>query len=118
MLHADKVGYGAGAYGYGAPDLYELRKRIVDPKDRAEFLSAIAMADTAGCTFAKPDLVNVPKGFIADGDWEHLLRRKSFVVRTIVDQEMPDWIRTDQATPEIMKLANAVSPFLAWLAKS
>jgi uncharacterized protein (TIGR02453 family) len=118
VLHADKIGYGAGVFGIGAPELAAYRNRIVDPKDRQDLLAAIRNAEAVGCDFDDPDLVNLPKGFSADADWEHLLRRKSYVMRTLVDQKMPDWISSDQAVPEIMKRASAISPFLAWLSKS
>jgi uncharacterized protein (TIGR02453 family) len=117
VLHPDGIGYGAGAWGYDPAALKRLRKRILDPKDRAALMAAIEQARAAGSEMGEPDLVNLPKGYEeAKGDWTHLLRRKAFVMRTLERVERPDWISSPDATARIMDLTRAHLPFIRWLA--
>ena len=115
VLHGDGIGYGAGVYGLEPAALKALRDRIVDPQDRAGLLQAIECAKSVQCDFDQPDLVNLPKGYNADGDWEHLLRRKALVLRTMQDLPRSDWISTSRAVDEFRDIARALTPLLAWL---
>ncbi len=117
VLHPDGIGYGAGAWGYEPAALKALRKRILDPKDRAVLLKAIAAAQAVGSELGEPDLVNLPKGYEgAKGEWAHLLLRKGFVLRSQKRIKSPDWIKTPEATEKIMELTRAHLPFIRWLA--
>lgn len=116
VLHRNSIGFGAGEFGFEPARLRAVRDRISDPADRAGLLDAIAQAKVSGCEFDAPDLVKLPKGFKADGDWEHLLRRKTIVMRTLKDQVLPDWSRKIQAVDHIVGIARQLNPLLAWLA--
>jgi len=117
VLSAQGIGYGAGVFGVEPAALAQYRARITDPAQRRALLAAIDQAAAVGCEFDKPDLVKLPRGFTADPDWGHLLRRKAFVMRTLQDVAVPDWISNADAVPRIMVLATALSPLNAWLAE-
>jgi len=116
VLGAGGLGYGAGVFGVEPAALAAIRTRISDKSDRQSLFAAIDDDASVGCEFDKPDLVNLPKGYAADGDWEHLLRRKAFVMRTLQDLPPPDWIFTKGAVKQVMELASKLSPLNAWLA--
>jgi len=115
VLHPDGIGYGAGAWGYEPAALTALRARIMDASDRARLLKAVASARKIGCEFDAPDLKNIPKGYEAKGDWEHLLRRKGFVMRTQQRVPVPDWITGPDCVDQIMGLTQACLPLIRWL---
>ena len=117
VLLPDGIGYGAGHYGLDPAGLKALRGRITDPKDRTDLIKAIASAKSIGCDFGEPDLVNLPKGFEANGDWEHLLRRKAFVMRTLSDVPHTDWVKTPAIIGKVMELTHEMVPLVRWLAR-
>ena len=90
----------------------------MDKADRTELIKAIGAAEAVGCSFGEPDLKRLPKGYETDEDWEHLLRRKAFVLRTLTNQPLPNWLSKPDAVDEFMKLASAFQPLLKWLGKS
>ncbi len=116
VIGPERMGFGAGTFGLSPGDLTRMRRRICDPNDRAGLIAAQAYAEAIGCEWDAPDLKRLPSGFEADGDWEHLLRRKSFVMRTLDDPALPDWIRTPDCADRIMDLTRACLPLIAWLA--
>ena len=77
VLDHDGFGYGAGVYGLETERLSAIRARIMDKGDRAKLQSANTRAKGVSCDFDPPDLKRLPKGYEADGDWEHLLRRRA-----------------------------------------
>ncbi|MGR3344499.1 MAG: TIGR02453 family protein [Paracoccaceae bacterium] len=115
VLNPHGLGYGAGAFGLAPADLQALRDRIVDRASRKRLLTAIARATAAGCSLGKPDLTRLPKGYETDGDWEFLLRHKSFVMRTRQDTSSPDWIFTDDCLGQLMSITHELMPLIRWL---
>ena len=115
VLDHDGIGYGAGVYGLEPAQLISIRARIVDAGDRAQLLRAVTGAHKVGCDFDPPELKRLPKGYEADGDWEHLLRRKLFVMRTQRNQPAPDWMLSDRCVDRIMGITQALMPLLRWL---
>jgi uncharacterized protein (DUF2461 family) len=118
VLHGNGIGYGGGEFGFEPPALNDLRDRLCQPADRRLLLDAINTAASVGCLFDAPDLVRLPKRFSADGDWEHLLRRKAMVLRTLDDLALPTWIHTGRAVGEFTRIAKALSPLLDWLTRA
>jgi len=116
VIHSDSIGYGAGVFGLTPAKLSVLRDRIMDPTDRAELLSAISAASAVGCAFDPPDLKRLPQGYSCDADWEHLLRRKALVMRTLEPIAPPGWLATGDAVEQIMALTRALMPLIRWLA--
>lgn len=118
VLHPATLGYGAGVYGVEPAALKTLRDRISDAGERADLIAALGQGQTVGCTLDAPDLVNLPKGYTDQtGDWTHLLRRKAFILRTQGDVPVPEWLSGPPAVDQIIGLARALNPFLAWLAR-
>lgn len=115
VLDQDGIGYGAGVYGLEPAQLSAIRARIVDVGARARLLRAVTRAKGVECDFDPPELKRLPKGYEADGDWEHLLRRKSFVMRTRRGQPAPDWMFSDECVNRIMGITRALVPLLRWL---
>ena len=115
VLNPDGLGYGAGVFGLAPPDLQALRNRIVDSAERTRLLTAIARATSAGCSLGAPDLTRLPRGYEASGDWEHLLRRKSLVMRTRHDNGTPDWIFTENCIGQLMAITRELMPLIRWL---
>lgn len=115
VLKADGLGYGAGCYELEPAALDRMRRRMCDPADRGRLLAALEGAGTVQSTLDPPDLARVPKGYAADPDWEHLLRRKSLIVRTQGDVPPPDWIFTPEAPDRLAALIRAHLPLLDWL---
>jgi uncharacterized protein (TIGR02453 family) len=109
------LGHGAGHYGLEPDALDRLRQRICDPADRARLLAALGQAATVHSTLDPPDLARVPKGYLADPDWAHLLRRKSLIVRTQSDLPPADWLFTPEAPMRLAAIIRAHLPLLEWL---
>ena len=116
VILPDGIGYGAGGWGYEGAELDAIRARISDPADRSTLLAAMNSARAIGCEFGEPELKNLPKGYEADHKWEHLLRRKSFVMRTRQDLPRPEWLATSGAVDKMIDLTRACMPFIGWLA--
>jgi uncharacterized protein (TIGR02453 family) len=114
VLTPDGLGYGAGHYGLEQEALDRLRQRICDKKDRVQLLQALETAEAVHSTLDAPDLARVPKGF-APADWDHLLRRKSLIVRTRADLPAPDWLFTAEAPTRLAAIIQAHLPLLTWL---
>lgn len=112
------LGYGAGHYGLQPGALEALRHRICDDGDRADLIKALDAAKSVGSVLDEPDLARVPKGFAADPAWDHLLRRKSLIVRTRENLAAPEWLFTGEAPERLAAITRAHLPLLAWLAKS
>jgi len=117
VLSPSGMGYGAGVFGLDSKTLRALRDRIIDPKDRANLFAAITQAQTCGSEFDEPDLKRLPSGYQADDNWEHLLRRKAFVMRTLGAPTNPTWLGTDQCATGIMEIARAHMPLVHWLSQ-
>ncbi|MBL9051486.1 MAG: DUF2461 domain-containing protein [Tabrizicola sp.] len=115
VLTPEGLGYGAGQYGLEPSALGLLRQRICDPKDRARLLKALDAAEAVQSTLDPTELARVPKGYEADPEWDHLLRRKSLIVRTQTNLPPPDWLFTAQAPEQLAAIARAHLPLLAWL---
>lgn len=118
VISADGIGFGAGVFGLEPSALAGFRDRICDPSDRNDLLAAEEAARAVGCDWDAPDLKKLPRGFEADDPWEHLLRRKGFVMRTMSDPRHPEWLTNDKCADGIMDLTRACRPLLAWLTKS
>ncbi len=114
VLHPERVGFGAGQYGLSPKALASFRERVTDPADRARLLGAVETAKAVGSDWDEPDLKRLPKGFEAAPDWEHLLRRKSVILRGET-RGLPDWLSTPRSLAEIERLSSAHLPLLGWL---
>lgn len=109
------LGYGAGLYGLAPEDLERYRRAVCAPSSRSDLQVALAQAGSVGCTIDPPELTRLPKGFEAEPAWEHLLRRKSVIVRTQAELALPDWLFTPQAVGEIAGKVASLVPLLHWL---
>jgi uncharacterized protein (TIGR02453 family) len=116
VLQPEGLGYGAGHYGLEPAALERMRQRICDPKDRAGLLAALDTASAVQSALDPPELARVPKGFAADADWEHLLRRKCLIVRTQTQRSPPGWLFTAEAPERLAGIVQAHLPLLGWLA--
>ncbi len=115
VIHPDGYGFGAGAFGLNPDQLAVTRARIMRQEERGTLLQAVAQAQAIGCAFDAPDLKRLPKGHEADPEWEHLLRRKAFVMRTQQNLAGPDWHDLDHARTEVMRLTRACAGLIRWL---
>lgn len=116
VLHPRHLGFGAGHYGLDPAALLRFRERVQDQADREALLAAAARIETAaGGTWAMPELKRPPRGYKAAPEWEHLMRRKSVILRGET-MGLPDWLFTPACVGEIRHLTEAHLPLLAWLA--
>ena len=76
VISPQGFGYGVGQWAFGPDALDRLRQAFCDPDRRAQFLALVARGVALGEALGPSDLARMPKGWQADGDWEHLLRRK------------------------------------------
>ena len=117
VVHPEGLGYGAGVWGFSPAILDGYRRRIMDNDDRADLLTAAEEAAHIECDWDTPDLKKFPKGYKSDQDWEHLLRRKSFVMRTLGSPMKPEWLSTSYCCDGIMDLTRACLPLIKWLVR-
>jgi uncharacterized protein (TIGR02453 family) len=110
VIGAKGIGFGAGFYGFSPQNLDRFRQEMTEEGPRTAFLGKVAAAEAVGCGWDAPDLARVPKGFAGQGDWDHLLRRKHVVVRTLQDIPHPDWLFTPQAPAELARILAALNP--------
>lgn len=115
LLRPEGLSYGAGHYGLEPEALDRMRQRVCDQRDRGELLKALKEAASVHSTLDPPDLTRVPKGYAADPDWDHLLRRKGMIVRTQTHLPPPDWLFTADAPEQLAALTRAHLPVLRWL---
>lgn len=114
VIHPDHLSFGAGQHGLPPADLARFRARVADPAARAALLEAEARAAAAGSSWTAPDLKRAPAGLTGDPEWEHLLRRKSVILRGAT-ASLPEWLFTPDAPAELGKLIDAHRPLLGWL---
>lgn len=116
LIGPEGVHLGVGEWGLAPARLASFRTAVRDAGRRGPLLRAIAAAEAAGCAFGPPDLARLPRGLTADGTWEHLLRRKSFVLRTQTPLPLPEALFTP-AAPEVLAASAArLAPVAHWLA--
>lgn len=115
VLSPNGIGYGAGVFGLDASALKTIRNRINNPVERANLLQAIDGAEKSHCSFEPPELKRQPAGFTSNENWEHLLRRKAFVMRTLHDVPTPDWVLDTRCADKVFKIANGLTPLIRWL---
>lgn len=115
IIKPDGIGYGAGHFGMTPDVLTAYRKAVCDPIKRKHLLAALKQAEQAGSTLEAPHLVRLPKGFEADEGWEHLLRYKSVVARTMSDKPIPVWLTDGGHVDGLLSLTRAHLPLIAWL---
>jgi uncharacterized protein (TIGR02453 family) len=115
LLTPAGLGYGAGQYGLEPAALDRMRTRICDPAGRRALLAALDQAAEVGSTLDAPDLARTPKGYEAQPDWDHLLRRKSLIARTRTSLPPPGWLFTAAAPERLAAIARAHLPLLGWL---
>ena len=115
VLHADHLGFGAGQYGLSADNLTRYRDRIADPEQRRALLAAASTAEAVGSVWDTPELKRLPKGYESEPDWQHLLRRKSVILRGS-SADLPDWLFTPDCVPKLQEVIGAHLPLLGWLA--
>lgn len=109
VIGARQFGFGAGHYGFTPAGLEAFRQDMTADGARAAFLEKIALAESAGCGWDAPDLARVPRGYQM-ADWDHLLRRKHVILRTMDDRPHPDWLFTPQAPAELARIIAALNP--------
>ena len=115
VLSPNGIGYGAGVFGLDAAALKAIRNRIINPVERANLLQAIDRGEKSHCAFETPELKRLPAGFSGNENWEHLLRRKVFVMRTLHDIPTPEWMFDTRSADEVYKIANGLTPLIRWL---
>lgn len=113
VVHPETFGFGAGEWMLAPDRLARFRGRVQDEGARAALLAAARTAEGCGSRWDAPDLVRLPKGTAADPAWEHLLRRKSVILRG--EGPHPAWLFTPEALPRLQALVAAHLPLLAWL---
>lgn len=115
VVEPEAIGFGAGEWALDPARLARFRDRVADPAAREALLAAAQEAEAVGCGWDAPDLKRLPAGLTAEAEWEHLLRRKSVILRGT--RPLPGWLFTPEAVPQIEALAAAHLPLLAWLAE-
>ena len=115
VLRHDGFGYGAGLYGLSPEGLDRYRQAVCNPDARARLLAALDRAKAVGCTPDVADVKRLPKTYPSDPAWEHLLLRKSLIVRTQTDQPLPDWLFGPAAVQGLADLVAALAPLVHWL---
>lgn len=115
VLTSRGLGYGAGQYGLEPDALEAMRGRMCEEGERARLMAALAAAQAVGSRLDPPELARVPKGHAA-AEWDHLLRRKSLIVRTQEDFAPPDWLFSGAAVEGLAGIVRAHLPVLDWLA--
>lgn len=115
VIGPGSFGHGVGQWLFTPDQLEALRRALADPPARAEFLALYARAQAVGEALDPPDLARLPKGWTADPEWEHLLRRKRLVIRTQGDLPAPDWLFTPECVPRLVALVAEIAPIAQWL---
>ena len=108
------IGYGAGSYGMTPAALDTFRRRVCDGAGRAGLEAALAVARGVGAVLDAPDLKRVPRGY-DPAPWDHLIRRKSVIVRRDGDVGLPDWLHGPGAVTGWMAIVGALVPLVRWL---
>lgn len=115
VISGTGFGHGVGQWAFAPDQVERLRRAFSDEGTRAEFLALSAKAEAQGEALGDPDLARLPKGWQATGDWEHLLRRKSFVWRTRSDPPHPAWLFGPDCTGHLLALIADLAPMARWL---
>lgn len=115
VLKPEGLGYGAGQYALEPAALERMRRRMCDGADRGRLLDALATAAGAQSQLDAPDLARAPKGYDADPAWDHLLRRKSLIVRTQDDLTLPSWLFAADAPAQLADIIRGHLPLISWL---
>jgi len=110
------MSYGVGEWRLAPDRLKAYRIALLDERRRAPLLRHIAAAEDMGCRFGAPDLAGMPRNIAAEGDWTHLLRRKSFVLRRHDPLPIPDAVFSRAAPDALIGVAAAMAPVAHWLA--
>jgi uncharacterized protein (TIGR02453 family) len=109
-------GHGVGQWAPEPAQLETLRRAFCDPAARAAFLALAAKAEALGESLGPPDLARLPKAFAGEaGDWTHLLRRKSIVMRTRGATPLPDWLFGPECLAGLEALVADLAPLALWL---
>ncbi len=88
---------------------------MTDAPSRALLMAALQAAERVGSRIDPSELARVPKGFAPAADWDHLLRRKSLIVRTQDHLPQPDWLFSPDAPAQLAGIVRAHLPLIAWL---
>ena len=107
------TGFGAGWQGLQPEPLDRYRRRVM--AERAGFEVTAAQAAGVAAVLDAPDRLRLPKGFAA-GDGDHLIRRKSVIVRGGV-LPYPDRVFGPEAVAGWRTIVAALAPFAQWLAR-
>ena len=118
VLRPDGLGYGAGLYGLSPEAQDRYRQSVCNPALRTSLQAALQKAKSVGCTPDEADLKRLPKPYPTEPEWEHLLRRKSVIVRTQADIPLPDWLFAPTALQGITDLVAALAPLVHWLQRA
>jgi len=116
VIGPDGFDYGVGEWAMAPARLAAYRAAVSDGRRRGPLLRHVAAAEDLGCAFDPPDLVRLPRGLTAAGDWEHLLRRKHFVLRTQEPRPLPAALFTPEAPGMLAGIAATLAPVALWLA--
>ena len=108
------LGYGAEFYGFAPATLDAYRRKVCNPTERALLQDLLDQAAAVGAHLLPPDLTRVPKGF-DPAPWDHLIRRKSLIVRTGPDLPHPDYLFGLGAVEGLMAVVRALAPLCNWL---
>lgn len=83
VLHADRLGLGAGQFSMTATELDCYRRTLTaNATARGELVDVLSRLGDSDCTLTEETLKRVPKGFDVPTEDETLLKRKSLVART------------------------------------
>jgi hypothetical protein len=88
---------------------------VSDPTRKKTLLSAVETAQSTGCHFNAPDPARLPRGAVAEPGREHLLRRKSVIVRSRHNSAVPEWVVGPKAVSQWHKVIAALQPRVCWL---
>jgi uncharacterized protein (TIGR02453 family) len=116
VIHPQSLDFGAGEYGLPQDALERFRQRVCDDTERQALLRAAARIEAIGGRWDEPDLKRTPPGFEAGPEWNHLLRRKSVILRGSIP--LPDWLFTPDALQQVEAMLDAHLPLIEWMEAS
>lgn len=115
VLHADGLGFGAGAWAWPPEVLQTFRAAMDETDARETLIKAIGTAAEVGATLTEPALKKVPKGWAPDHPAADLLRRKGLVVRTRERLPYPPEVGGPEFVSSCESLCRGLHPINNWL---
>lgn len=115
VIAADRIGFGAGHWGFEKENLARYRAAVAEPSGAAELAKIVAEIEAAGAgRLQAPALKKLPKGYAAEGAAADLLRHKGLVVR---EESVAGGAALfgPEAVPFTVDLVKRAHPLVTWL---